>query len=132
MWVRELVHISPSQYHIYMLNEAEQLQLLKEHGKKRYMQMVWKFYCGLTRFKEKDIRFLEIMKSAGKNDLFGIQCAFESQQSTTCDYVVQSGESGALSFQGHFLTPPDLAAIGYVLKNATCPVEKLVLNRCSV
>ena len=119
-------------YHIYMLNEAEQLQLLKKHGKKRYMQMVWKFYCGLTRFKEKDIRFLEIMKSAGKNDLFGIQCAFVSQQSTTCDYVVQSCESGALSFQGHFLTPPDLAAIGYVLKNATCPVEKLVLNRCIV
>ena len=117
-------------YHVFKLSEAEQLQLLREHGKKRHMQVVWKFYCGLTRFKEEDVKFGEITKFAGEDDLFGVLCAFESQQSTTCDYAVQSGESGTLSFQGHFLTPSDLTAIGYVLKNSTCPVEKLVLDRC--
>ena len=71
------------------------------------------------------------MKSAHVKDdsLFGVQCAFESQQSSACDYVVQSGECGTLSFKGHFLTPSDFTAIGYVMKNATCPVEKLVLDR---
>ena len=118
-------------YHVFKLSEAEQLQLLREHGKKGHMQVVWKFYCGLTRFKEEDVKFGKIiMKFAGEDDLFGVLCAFESQQSTTCDYVVQSGESSTLTFQGHFLTPSDLTAIGYVLKNSTYPVEKLVLDRC--
>ena len=117
-------------YHVYKSSDAEQLKLLRKYGSKKHMQVVWKFYCGLTSFEEKDIQFHEIMKSAYKDDLFGVQCAFESQQSTTCDHVVQFGESGALSFQGHFLTPSDLTAIGYVLKNSTCPVEKLVLDRC--
>ena len=117
-------------YHVFKLSDAEQLKLLRKHGKKRHMQVVWKFYCGLTRFEEKGVQFHEIMKSADKDDLFGVQCAFESQQSTTCDSVVQSGEYGTLTFQGHFLTPSDLTAVGYVLKNVTCPVEKLVLDRC--
>ena len=116
-------------YYIFKSSMAEQLQLLRKYGKKRHMQVVWKFYCGLTSFEEKDVRFLEIMKCS-EDDHFGVQCAFESQQSTTCDYVVQSGESGALSFQGHFLTPSDLTAIGYVLNKALCPVKKLVLDRC--
>ena len=118
-------------YHVFKLSEVEQLKLLREYGNKKHMQVVWKFFCGLTSFEEKDIRF-HLMKSAYKDDLFGVQCAFESQQSTTCDSVVQSGEYGTLSFQGQLLTPPDLTAIGYVLKNATCTVEKLVLDRCEL
>ena len=115
-------------YHVFKLSEAKQLQVLREHGKKRHMQVVWKFYCGLISFVA--VKFCEIINAADKDDLFGVQCAFESQQSATCDYVVQSGESGTLSFQGHFLTPFDLTAIGYVLKQATIPVEKLILDRC--
>ena len=119
-------------YHVFKSSEAEQLRLLRKYGNKKHMQVVWKFYCGLTSFEEKDVQFHEVMKSADKDDLFGVQCAFESQQSTTCDYVVQSGECDTLTFRGHFLTPSDLTAIGYVLKNSQCPVEKLVLDRCKL
>ena len=117
-------------YHIFKSSEAEQLRLLRKYGNKKHMQVVWKFYCGLTSFEGKDVQFHEVMKSADKDDLFGVQCAFESQQSTTCDYVVQSGECETLTFRGHFLTPSDMTAIGYVLKNSPCSVEKLVLDRC--
>ena len=119
-------------YHIFKSSEAEQLRLLRKYGNKKHMQVVWKFYCGLTSFEEKDVQFHEVMKSADKDDLFGVQCAFESQQSATCDYVVQSGECDTLTFRGHFLTPSDLTAIGYILKNSPCPVEKLVLDRCKL
>ena len=119
-------------YHVFKSSEAEQLRLLRKYGNKKHMHVVWKFYCGLTSFEEKDVQFHEIMKSADIGDLFGVQCAFESQQSTTCDYVVQSGDCGTLTFRGHFLTPSDLTAIGYVLKNSPCPVEKLVLDRCKL
>ena len=32
--------------------------------------------------------------------------------------------------KSHYLTPLDFTAIGYVFKNSTCPVEKLVLDNC--
>ena len=84
--------------------------------------------------KKHDVLLGEILKSAhDKNDsLFGVQCAFESQQSAVCDYVVKSGESGTLSFHSHFLTASDCTAIGYVMKNAAHSVEKLVLDRCKL
>ena len=120
-------------YHVFKLSEAEQIELLRKYGKKTHMQVVWKFYCGLVKFEEESIeKFHEVLKFAKKDDLFGVQCAFESQQSTTCDHVVQSGEQGALSFKGHFLSPSDLAAIGFVLKKTTGLVTKLVLDRCTL
>ena len=119
-------------YHVYMLSETDQLKVLEKYGRKKHMQVVWKFYCGLTRFEKEDPKLGEILKSVDlkKDNLFGAQCAFESQQSITCDYVIQSGECGTLSLQGHYLTPCDLTAVGFVLKNTSTPVEKLVLNGC--
>ena len=114
-------------YHVHML--TDQLKVLKKYGRKKHMQVVWKFYCGLTRFEKEDSKLGAIL-DLKKDDLFGAQCAFESQQSITCDYVVQSGECGTLSLQGHFLTPCDLTAVGFVLKNTSTPVEKLVLDGC--
>ena len=114
-------------YHVHTL--TDQLNVLEKYGRKKHMQVVWKFYCGLTRFEKEDSKLGEIL-DLKKDDLFGAQCAFESQQSITCDYVVQSGECGTLSLQGHFLTPSDLTAVGFVLKKTSTPVEKLVLNGC--
>ena len=111
-------------YHLFA-SEKDQLSILKKHGKKKHMQMVWKFFCGLADLKETDVLLGEILKSAhDKNDsLFGVQCAFESQQLAVCDYVVKSGECGTLSFHNHFLTPSDCTAIGYVMKNAAHSVR---------
>ena len=114
-------------YHVHTL--TDQLNVLEKYGRKKHMQVVWKFYCGLTRFEKEDCKLGEIL-DLKKDDLFGAQCAFESQQSITCDYVVQSGECGTLSLQGHFLTPCDLTAVGFVLKKTSTPVEKLVLDGC--
>ena len=43
------------------------------------MQVVWKFYCGLTSFEEGCPKFCEILKSVDQSsdNLFGVQCAFE-------------------------------------------------------
>ena len=114
-------------YHVHTL--TDRLKVLKKYGRKKHMQVVWKFYCGLTRFEKEDSKLGAIL-DLEKDDLFGAQCVFESQQSITCDYVVQSGECGTLSLQGHFLTPCDLTAVGFVLKNTSTPVEKLVLDGC--
>ena len=89
------LHLTFQEYlaacHIFQLSEMEQLEIFRQYGKKRHMQVVWKFYCGLTSFEEGCPKFSEILKSVGQStdSLFGVQCAFESQHSIPCDYVVQ-------------------------------------------
>ena len=118
-------------YHISKLEKENLEQVLKTYGKKKHMQVVWKFYCGLVEF-DKEEEFASLMESTHLkkgDDLFCIQCAFESQQSSACDYVVKSG---ALSFTNRFLTPSDFTAIGYAICHGSHPVTKLTFNKCNL
>ena len=117
-------------YHISKLEEEKQLEIITLYSQEKHMGVVWKFYCGLVDFNEHDDRLKNILSF--EDDLFNVHCAFESQQTVTCDSVVMTGESGILSFNNHFLTPSDMTAIGYIVKNAECPVEKVVLNKCKL
>ena len=132
------LHLTFQEYlaacHIFELSKMEQLGIFRQYGKERHMQVVLKFYCGLTSFEEGGPEFGEILKCVDLSggDLFGVQCAFESQQSILCDYVVQSRECGALFFRGDFITHTDMISICYVLENATCRVEKLIFYRSNL
>ena len=117
-------------YHLSKLEEEKQLEVISQYRQKKHMIVVWKFYCGLVDFNEQDDRLKNILSF--EDDLSNVHCAFESQQTVTCDSVVMTGESGTLSFNNHFLTPSDSTAIGYVIRNAKCLVEKVVLNRCKL
>ena len=115
-------------YHISKLDEEEQAKVISEYGRKEHMRVVWKFYCGLVGFKNSS-NFKLILYSLD-NDLYNIQCAFESQQSITCECVVQSGDNGCITFRRQFLTPSDFTALGYVMTNTSSPVVKLILDGC--
>ena len=117
-------------YHISKLEEVKQLEVINQYSQKKHMIVVWKFYCGLVDFNEQEQKLRKIMSL--KDDLFNVHCAFESQQTVTCDGVVRAAESGTLSFNNHFFTPSDSTAIGYIIKNAEFPVEKVVLDRCTL
>ena len=122
-------------YHITKLGEEEQTKIIEKYGKKKHMRVVWKFYCGLIDFENDTKKFEKLVKcSESPDDLFHIQCAFESQKSIVCDSVIWSGEEGSLTLKSHFLTPSDLTAIGFVVSTASesHPVKKLVLNRCTL
>ena len=116
-------------YHISKLEEAKQLKIINDSCGKKHMSVVWKFYCGLVDFDRQEQK-LKIMSE--KDDVFNVHCAFESQQTVTCNYVVRAAECGTLAFKNHFLTPSDMTAIGYVIKNSECPVEKVVLDKCKM
>ena len=116
-------------YHISKLEEEKQLKVINDCCGKKHMGVVWKFYCGLVDFDRQEQK-LKIMSE--KDDVFNVHCAFESQQTVTCNYVVRAAESGTLAFKNHFLTPSDMTAIGYVIKNSECPVEKVVLDKCKM
>ena len=117
-------------YHISKLEEEEQAKVISKYGKKKHMRVVWKFYCGLINFKNSLSNFKGILLKSFDNDLFSIQCAFESQQFITCECVVQSGDSGCITLRRQFLTPSDFTALGYVMINASSPVEKFILDGC--
>ena len=117
-------------YHISKLEEEKQLEVINQYSQKKHMGVVWKFYCGLVDFNEQEHKLRKIMSL--KDNLFNVHCAFESQQTVTCDSVVMTGDGGTLSFNNHFLTPSDSTAIGYVVKNSKCLVEKVVMNRCKL
>ena len=118
-------------YHISQLEEEEQTKVIKTYGKKKHMQVVWKFYCGLDVNLPKFEELVKLSQSHD-DDLFQVQCAFESQQSIICDSVIQSGEEGSLTLKNRIMTPSDLTALGFVISNASYPVKKLVLNRCKI
>ena len=118
-------------YHISQLEEEEQTKVIKTYGKKKHMQVVWKFYCGLDVNLPKFEELVKLSQSHD-DDLFQVQCAFESQQSIICDSVIQSGEEGSLTLKNRIMTPSDLTALGFVISNASYPVKKLVLNKCKI
>ena len=115
-------------YHVAHLPEEEQTRLISEYGGRQEKNM-WKFYCGLMK-DDQALKFSQLMKFAS-DDLFKVQCAFESGNiSAICDHVVHSGSSGILSFYKKFFNPTDFAAIGHVLSSTTYPVKELIFNKC--
>ena len=115
-------------YHVAHLPEEEQTRLISEYGGRQEKNM-WKFYCGLMK-DDQALKFSQLMKFAN-DDLFKVQCAFESGNiSAICDHVVHSGSSGILSFYKKFFNPTDFAAIGHVLSSTTYPVKEFIFNKC--
>ena len=119
-------------YHISKLAEDEQLKMISKYGNRKCMYVVWKFFCGLVEFQESNVHiFNHILASKSKSlkgDLYGVQCAFESQQAISCDSVVRFGECGTLSFIDVSI-PSDVAAIFYVLANVTAPINTVVFGK---
>ena len=117
-------------YHIASLDEEKQMEVMREYGKEGHMQVVWKFFCGLTSFKDQDPKFNKVCDFSYEL-LFHCQCAFESQQPTTCTNVVLKHD-GVFNFSWYTLKPSDFACIGYVISNADLHVFKLKLLGCDI
>ena len=117
-------------YHIASLDEEKQMEVMSEYGKEGHMQVVWKFFCGLTSFKDQDPKFSKVCEFSGEL-LFHCQCAFESQQPTTCTSVVLK-HHGVFSFLFRTFKPSDLACIGYVISNADFYISELQLPYCDI
>ena len=117
-------------YHIASLDEKKQMEVMREYGKERHMEVVWKFFCGLTSFKDLDPIFSQVCEFSDEL-LFHCQCAFESQQPTTYTSIVLKHD-GVFDFRWCTLKPSDLACIGYVISNADSYVSILWLSHCGI
>ena len=114
-------------FYISSLDEEKQLELIEQFREAIQMKQVWKFYCGLVPFTSTVIR---LISQSCHGTPFKVQCSFESQQSCTCDNVV---DKNSLKFRNHFFTSSDFTAIAYVISNAQrqC-VRKVVFDKCTI
>ena len=97
---------------------------------------VKKFYCGLSGLgQDTNLQIEDILRELGffrdeigRELIYFVQCAFESQLVEFCDCVVGNG---SLHFYDTHITPSDFTALGYVISTASKQVCKLSLERCT-
>ena len=118
--------------HIARCDVTEQQSIIADYGRNKKLHVVWKFYCGMTKFiDEKRIKNFEFLFSQTSNSLFHIHCAHESQQKHICAYVVQK-LGGSIELKHETLNPADCTALAYVMLNSTTPTTKLALTSCTI
>ena len=121
-------------FHLAELKEEEQMEMITLHAGETNMLMVWKFYSGMVKFENKVAQIEHIIRHAGgmrRGDarVYGVQCAYESQQHVFCDSIVKESR-GKLSYNHSALSLADMTAVGYVISTASHPVTHLAMASC--
>ena len=126
-------------FHLLQVSQQERLRQIAEHGSRRDMREVWKFFCGLLKMKsvpqhlECYIELLQLNSKRRDGVLFLINCAFESQPDSTqvCQQLLSS-LSGKINVSNITLDTPDCSAIGHVISKAHPELSELMMNYCHV
>ena len=122
--------------HLASLSEEEQVQVISVYGwknKNDILRNVRKFYCGIVKYTEliihRESEFLSNLLGDERHFslIYGVQCAFESQQIELCNYMTSTSTISFYSIISH-VTVSDFTALGYVLSTASTTVSKLVLG----
>ena len=114
--------------------EEEQMEMITLHAGETNMLTVWKFYSGMVKFENKVAQIEHIIRHAGgmkggDASVYGVQCAYESQQRVACDSIVK-GSGGKLSYNSYILSLADMTAVGYVISTTSHPVTLLAMDGC--
>ena len=127
------LHLTFQEYlaacHISILSDKEQQNMIETHGDQNHMLVVWKFYCGLVRSRLGG-KFVSIFERTRERSLFHFQCAYESQDQTTCEHVLRSA-GGNIGIEDQYLTTQDFTAIGFATAKPSIPTE-VTLTRCNI
>ena len=128
------LHLTFQEYlaacYVARLSVEFQKQIIQDHGKKKHLAVVWKFYCGMTIFSDKALdNFKLLLSQTESNTLLHLQCAHESQQKCTCTHVVQS-KNREIKLEKESLNSADCTALGYVLINSEVPVKAITAISC--
>ena len=120
--------------HLASLSEQEQVQVISKYRwteDNDVLRNVRKFYCGIVKFTESIVHrgseFLFNLLGDERNHslIYGVQCAFESQQIELCNYMTRTG---AISLGYSHATVSDFSALGYVLSTASITISILILS----
>ena len=125
--------------HLASLSEEEQVQVISIYGWKNnddVLRNVRKFYCGIVKYTKSIVHrgseFLSNLLGDERNFFFiyGIQCAFESQQIELCNYMTSTSTISLYNYS--HVTVSNFSALGYVLSTASTTVSELSLKSYSL
>ena len=123
-------------YYLAIVEEDQQMKMIKLHGGKNHMRTTFKFYCGLVNLQDKISQFDLITTANSDSDdieqndpLYMFHCAYESQQETIC-YRVMELLNGQIKLFPGVLTPADFTALGYVISTASLMVTAIRFHQC--
>ena len=119
--------------HLASLGKEEQVQIISKYKwciSGDVLRNVRKFYCGIVKFTEvtghSESEFLSnLLGNASESFIYGIHCAFESQQIELCNYMISTN---TITMGTSFDTVSDFLALGYVLSKASTTVSELILD----
>ena len=83
-------HLTLQEYlaavHIAGLQEAKQIELIRNHACQTNLQLVWRFLCGMVEFP-KSINVFKALITMNKDVLSQVYYAYETHQSELCHLV---------------------------------------------
>ena len=130
------LHLTFQEYlgavYIAGLSESERMQIIQMYKNQKNLAIVWRFLCGMMDFSQPNtmVTFDSIMKEI-ENPVEKLQCCFETQHSSPCNYIINSS-NGRLEFSENNFTPSDCATIGYTIsKSDFQSMIYLVFDECS-
>ena len=118
--------------HIASLSAEEQIHVISIDQWRKYndiLRNVKKFYCGIVQYTEIKVCgncedfLLNLLGNTKDSFMFGIHCAFESQQIEFCNYAISDC---SVSLNHSVKSSSDYAALGYVMSTSSTNVTKLV------
>ena len=113
------------------LPAAEQIEAVRKHVGEKHMGVVWKFYCGITQLTRNvamDV-FRVLLQLDEFNLLLLIHSIHESQNPIACRELISS-RNGVLCISDEVLTPADMLAVAYCLRNASTSLTELSFQSC--
>ena len=118
-------------YYITGLPDEEQLRLFREQCEHKHMNVVMKFYCGLTKLNGDAPAevFKTMIGHSNANLLHLLQCTSESRNSKSCCDLVSSRD-GTLTVCDESITPSDCAALAFCVNSTSTVLTKIELSAC--
>ena len=114
--------------HIVQLDSQAQEEIISKYSSDKSLEVVWKFYCGMTQFSgEKMHNFEQLVEKTKSEVLLHLRCAHESQQDILCTHIINSYAS-KIVLNSSSLNPADFTALGYVLTHTDVPATELAIT----
>ena len=118
-------------YHLTELHPAEQIEAAEQHAGEKHIGVIWKFYCGLTKLSGEvamDV-FQVLLRQDDFNPLLLLLSIHESQNPKACCELLSS-RNGVLYVSDEVLTPADMLAIAFVMRNASVSLAEISFESC--
>ncbi len=113
-------------YHLAILHEEQQTEMIRLHSGKDQMLTTFKFYCGLVDFRHKMHQF-EIITKNRPNTLYALHCAYETKSKAMCKKAIAILCNKIYLGVG-VLTPADFSILGKVLSCDPRQIKSVDIN----